>query len=138
MRVQRCRVRHSLKFQSFGFLPLSIHVYLRLFSSSLRVSAAVPLCLRIYSLSRTHTTWARSSDHHKFWVDRLEQDVERLLVMKGTDPAVRKKAALCLLRFFRENPGNIIHSELSDKMVTAVCSDRDHDVGFADNCDLGC
>lgn len=51
----------------------------------------------------------------------MEQDVERLLVMKGTDPAVRKKAALCFLRFFRENPGNPVHSELADKMVTAVC-----------------
>lgn len=46
------------------------------------------------------------------------QDVERLLVMKGTDPAVRKKAALCFLRFFRENPGNYVHSELAEKMVS--------------------
>lgn len=38
--------------------------------------------------------------------------------MKGTDPAVRKKAALCFLRFFRENPGNLVHSELADKMVS--------------------
>ncbi|CBJ29344.1 Coatomer protein complex, alpha sub-unit [Ectocarpus siliculosus] len=49
--------------------------------------------------------------------DALLPDVERLLVMKGTDPAVRKKAALCFLRFFRENPGNLVHSELSDKMA---------------------
>ncbi|CAM9231402.1 unnamed protein product, partial [Ectocarpus sp. 13 AM-2016] len=49
--------------------------------------------------------------------DALLPDVERLLVMKGTDPAVRKKAALCFLRFFRENPGNLIHSELSEKMA---------------------
>lgn len=67
-------------------------------------------------------------------VDCLEQDVERLLVMKGTDPAVRKKAALCFLRFFRENPGNLVHSELADKMVTAVCSDRGLDGGFPHNC----
>lgn len=51
----------------------------------------------------------------------LLQDVERLLVMKGTDPAVRKKAALCFLRFFRENPGNLVHSELADKMVRHTC-----------------
>lgn len=48
------------------------------------------------------------------------QDVERLLVTKGTDPAVRKKAALCFLRFFRENPGNLVHAELADKMVSLL------------------
>lgn len=50
---------------------------------------------------------------------RVAQDVERLLVMKGTDPAVRKKAALCFLRFFRENPENLVHAEWADRMVRA-------------------
>ncbi|CAM9208245.1 unnamed protein product, partial [Scytosiphon promiscuus] len=49
--------------------------------------------------------------------EALLPDVERLLVIKGTDPAVRKKAALCYLRFFRENPGNYVHSELAEKMA---------------------
>lgn len=39
---------------------------------------------------------------------------------KGTDPAVRKKAALCFLRFFREHPGNLVHSEWAEKMVRCV------------------
>lgn len=42
--------------------------------------------------------------------------------MKGTDPAVRKKAALCFLRFFRENPENLIHIEWVEKMVSLFFS----------------
>ncbi|CAM9885715.1 unnamed protein product, partial [Laminaria digitata] len=49
--------------------------------------------------------------------EALLPEVERLLVTKGTDPAVRKKAALCFLRFFREHPGNLVHSEWAEKMA---------------------
>ncbi|CAM9271765.1 unnamed protein product, partial [Discosporangium mesarthrocarpum] len=52
--------------------------------------------------------------------EALVPDVRRLLVLPSVDPAVRKKAALCFLRFFRENPSHLAHSDWSDKMSSLL------------------
>lgn len=48
--------------------------------------------------------------------EALTRDVVRLLTMPNSDPCVRKKAALCLLRLFRTNPECITHGEWADKL----------------------
>lgn len=39
------------------------------------------------------------------------------MVARDTDPVVRKKAALCLLKLFRTNPDNIMHADWAPQMV---------------------
>eukprot|EP00618_Florenciella_parvula_P014348 CAMPEP_0119485352 /NCGR_PEP_ID=MMETSP1344-20130328/12087_1 /TAXON_ID=236787 /ORGANISM="Florenciella parvula, Strain CCMP2471" /LENGTH=231 /DNA_ID=CAMNT_0007520017 /DNA_START=61 /DNA_END=753 /DNA_ORIENTATION=+ len=46
----------------------------------------------------------------------LASDVQRLLVGPDTHPAVKKKAALTLLRLFRTNPECMVHNEWADRL----------------------
>jgi len=46
----------------------------------------------------------------------LAGDVQRLLVGPDTHPAVKKKAALTLLRLFRTNPECMVHNEWADRL----------------------
>jgi len=46
--------------------------------------------------------------------------VKRLLVAQDSHAAVKKKAALCLLRLFRTNPECVVHSEWSDRLASLM------------------
>jgi len=53
-------------------------------------------------------------------VSSVAKDVQALLVNHGSHPAVKKKAALCLLRLFRANNSIIYHSEWADRMSSLL------------------
>ena len=46
----------------------------------------------------------------------LAPDVQRLLINQDAHPAVKKKAALTLLRLFRTNPECIVHNQWADRL----------------------
>ena len=49
--------------------------------------------------------------------ETLSADVQRLLVAHNTSPAARKKAALCLLRLFRQCPHIMVPSEWAPRVI---------------------
>jgi AP-2 complex subunit alpha len=55
--------------------------------------------------------------------EALGQDVQRILSESRTEPVVRKKAALCLLRLFRSSPDTLELSEWADK-ISSLLEDR--------------
>lgn len=54
-------------------------------------------------------------------------NVQKLLMQRGGDPNIRKKAALCLLRFFREEPEEVNHAEWASGMP-ALLEDKHYGV----------
>ncbi len=53
----------------------------------------------------------------------LVDAVHRLLMEKEGGPSIRKKAALCLLRFFRESPEDIDHQEWAERYNLVMVDD---------------
>ncbi|CAM9336963.1 unnamed protein product [Chrysoparadoxa australica] len=52
--------------------------------------------------------------------EALANDVQRLLLTPGTEPNVKKKAALCILRFYRESPESFVLAEWADKLPSLL------------------
>jgi AP-2 complex subunit alpha len=52
--------------------------------------------------------------------ETLSSDVQRLLVAHNTLPAVKKKAALCLLRLYRTNPDALVHEEWAPRFISLL------------------
>mmetsp|Transcript_14461 Transcript_14461/g.49746 ORF Transcript_14461/g.49746 Transcript_14461/m.49746 type:complete len:982 (-) Transcript_14461:286-3231(-) len=59
--------------------------------------------------------------------EALTADVQKLLTDPEARPAVRKKAALCLLRLFRKNPECVLHSTWVQAMVKLL---QEKDLGL--------
>ncbi|CAM9880160.1 unnamed protein product, partial [Phaeothamnion confervicola] len=52
--------------------------------------------------------------------EALVPDVQKILLGSGGDTNVRKKAALTMLRFFRETPDAVSHAEWSDRVAALL------------------